>query len=378
MSAIATWLRKHWVEVGWAAFAAVNLLAMFSMQTAQTVPFHFVWVSLTLVYGFRIWRMDTTLLVCVAVCGLTTAAFAGPIAAGWIHVDELTEVPLMAAMFLAMVWHAQRRAAAMEEVRRLAESERRLREREHDFVRDASHELRTPITVARGYAELVRSAHGSSETGDDAGLILGELEKLTRISERLLTLARAEQPDFLRRAPLDLEDLITRTARRWTAAADRHWQVQVGVDGELVADAERLEAALDALIENAVAATAVGDRILLRARFDAENDEAVIEVVDDGVGIRPEHLVRVFDRFWRVDKDRGRERGGTGLGLAIVRAIVEAHGGSVDVSSSLGRGSIFTCRLPCAGCQQPAGEFAPPADGSRTAVVPAPAVGGLE
>src|SRR6266542_2880900 len=315
MSAIATWLRKHWVEVGWAAFAAVNLLAMFSMRTAQTVPFHFVWVSLTLVYGFRIWRMDTTLLVCVAVCGLTTAAFAGPIAAGWIHVDELTEVPLMAAMFLAMVWHAQRRAAAMEEVRRLAESERRLRERE---------------------------------------------------------------PDFLRRAPLDLEDLITRTARRWSAAADRHWQVQVGVDGELVADAERLEAALDALIENAVAATAVGDRILLRARFDAENDEAVIEVVDDGVGIRPEHLVRVFDRFWRVDKDRGRERGGTGLGLAIVRAIVEAHGGSVDVSSSLGRGSIFTCRLPCAGCQQPAGEFAPPADGSRTAVVPAPAVGGLE
>src|SRR6266540_2930724 len=289
MSAIATWLRKHWVEVGWAAFAAVNLLAMFSMQTAQTIPFHFVWVSLTLVYGFRIWRMDTTLLVCVAVCGLTTTAFAGPIAAGWIHVDELTEVPLMAAMFLAMVWHAQRRAAAMEEVRRLAESERRLREREHDFVRDASHELRTPITVARGYAELVRSAHDSSETGDDAGLILGELEKLTRISERLLTLARAEQPDFLRRAPLDLEDLITRTARRWTAAADRHWQVQVGVDGELVADA-----------------------------------------------------------------------------------------GSVDVSSSLGRGSIFTCRLPCAGCQQPAGEFAPPADGSRTAVVPAPAVGGLE
>jgi len=378
MSAIATWLRKHWVEVGWAAFAAVNLLAMFSMQTAQTVPFHFVWVSLTLVYGFRIWRMDTTLLVCVAVCGLTTAAFAGPIAAGWIHVDELTEVPLMAAMFLAMVWHAQRRAAAMEEVRRLAESERRLREREHDFVRDASHELRTPITVARGYAELIRSAHGFSETGDDAGLILGELEKLTRISERLLTLARAEQPDFLRRAPLDLEDLITRTARRWTAAADRHWQVQVGVDGELVADAERLEAALDALIENAVAATAVGGRILLRARLDAENDEAVIEVVDDGVGIRPEHLERVFDRFWRVDKDRGRERGGTGLGLAIVRAIVEAHGGSVDVSSSLGRGSIFTCRLPCVGCQQPAGEFAPPADGSRTAVVPAPAVGGLE
>jgi signal transduction histidine kinase len=376
MSAIASWLRRYSVELAWGAFAAVNLFVMARIWTAQTVPFHFVWVSLTLVYGFRIWRMDATLLVCVAVCALTAAAFAGPIAAGWIHPDELTEVPLMASMFLAMVWHAQRRAAAMEEVRRLAESERRLREREHDFVRDASHELRTPITVARGYAELIRAAHESSEAGDDAGQILGELEKLTRISERLLTLARAEQSDFLRRAPLDLEDLITRTARRWTAAADRRWQVEVGVDGELLADAERLEAALDALIENAVAATAAGGRILLRAGVREDRD-AVIEVVDDGIGIRPEHLDRVYDRFWRVDKDRGRERGGTGLGLAIVKAIVEAHGGSVAVASELGRGSTFSFRLPCLGCH-PAEELAHATADTSTAALREPAVGGLD
>ncbi|HEX6674293.1 MAG TPA: ATP-binding protein [Actinomycetes bacterium] len=368
-------MRRHWVELGWGAFAAVNLVAMFRIGTAQTVPFHFVWVSLTLVYGFRIWRMDTTLLVCAAVCALTAGAFAGPIAAGWIHPDELTEVPLMAAMFLAMVWHAQRRAAAMDEVRRLAESERRLRERERDFVRDASHELRTPITVARGYAELIRAAHEASEAGDDAGQILGELEKLTRISERLLTLARAEQADFLRRAPLDLETLITRTARRWTVAAERRWQVEVGEDGELLADAERLEAALDALIENAVAATAEGGRILLRAGV-REDGDAVVEVVDDGIGIRPEHLDRVFDRFWRVDKDRGRERGGSGLGLAIVRAIVEAHGGSVGVASELGYGSTFSLRLPCC---LPADALAPVnGNGSHAAALPQAAVGGLE
>jgi two-component system, OmpR family, sensor kinase len=375
MSAIASWLRRHWVELGWGAFAAVNLIVMARVWTAQTVPFHFVWVSLTLVYGFRIWRMDTTLLVCTAVCALTAGAFAGPIAAGWIHPDELTEVPLMAAMFLAMVWHAQRRAAAMEEVRRLAESERRLRERERDFVRDASHELRTPITVARGYAELIRAAHEASEAGDDAEQILGELEKLTRISERLLTLARAEQADFLRRAPLDLEDLITRTARRWTVAAERRWQVEVGEDGELLADAERLEAALDALIENAVAATAEGGRILLRAGV-REDGHAVVEVVDDGIGIRPEHLDRVFDRFWRVDKDRGRERGGSGLGLAIVRAIVEAHGGSVGVASELGFGSTFSLRLPCC---LPTDALAPMnGNGSHAAALPQAAVGGRE
>ena len=211
---IASWLRNRWVEVTWGVFAAVNLVVMFRIGLAQTVPFHFVWVSLTLVYGFRIWRLETTVLVCGVVCGLTSLAFVGPIAAGWLNADELTEVPLMAAMFLAMVWHARRRAAAMEEVRRLADSERRLRERERDFVRDASHELRTPITVARGYAELIREANGVSETGEDAEMILAELKKLTRISERMLTLARAEQADFLRLAPLDLEDLVSGTLKR--------------------------------------------------------------------------------------------------------------------------------------------------------------------
>jgi signal transduction histidine kinase len=344
MSDIASWLRSRSVELGWGAFAAVNLAVMFRIGLAQTVPFHFVWVSLTLVYGFRIWRPGTTMLVCAVVCVVTSLAFLRPIAAGWINADEVTEVPLMAAMFLAMVWHARRRVAALDEVRRLADSERPLRERERDFVRDASHELRTPITVARGYAELIRDAHAVSETGEDAEMILAELKKLTRISERVLTLARAEQEDFLRRAPLDLEDLVSRTLKRWMIAAPRRWQVEVDADGEVLADGERLEAALDALIENAVAATGPGDRILLRARRG--DGDAVVDVVDDGVGIQHEHLGHLFDRFWRAERDRARNPGGTGLGLAIVKAIVEAHGGSVSAASRPGKGTRFTIRVP--------------------------------
>src|SRR5262245_12442935 len=267
MSAIASWFRNRSVELAWGGFAAVNLAVMFQLGLGQTVPFHFVWVSLTLVYGFRTWRLGTTMLVCAVVCAVTSLAFLRPIMAGWLNADEMTEVPLMAAMFLAMVWHARRRVAALEEVRRLADSERRLRERERDFVRDASHELRTPITVARGYAELIRDANAVSETGDDAEMILAELKKLTRISERMLTLARAEQADFLRRGRLDLEELVSRTIKRWMIAAPRRWQVEMDADGEVLADGERLEAALDALIENAVAATGDGDRILLRARL---------------------------------------------------------------------------------------------------------------
>jgi signal transduction histidine kinase len=344
MSAIASLLRKRWLELAWGAFAAVNLLVMFRVGTAQTVPFHFVWVSLTLVYGFRTWAPQPTLVVCVAVCALTSLAFMGPIMAGLVNSEEVTEVPLMAAMFIAMVWHARRRAAAMEDVRRLADSEHRLRERERDFLRDASHSLRTPITVARGYAELIRGAHAASQTGEDAAVVLGELQKLTRVSERLLTLARAERPDFLRRTEVDVEDLVTRAARRWSVAAPRRWQVEADGDGLLLADAEQLEAALDALIENAIGATDEGGRILIRAR--ADQGDAVIEVTDDGTGIRMEHLTRVFDRFWRVDSARARHNGGTGLGLAIVKAIVEAHDGTVAVTSEHGARTTFTIRLP--------------------------------
>jgi hypothetical protein len=83
MSDIASWLRSRWVELAWGAFALVNLVAMFRLGLAQTVPFHFVWVSLTLVYGFRIWRLETTVLVCAVVCAVTAVAFLRPIAAGW-------------------------------------------------------------------------------------------------------------------------------------------------------------------------------------------------------------------------------------------------------------------------------------------------------
>ena len=126
-------------------------------------------------------------------------------------------------------------------------------------------------------------------------------------------------------------------------AAPRRWQVEVDADGEVPADGGRLEAALDALVENAVAATTDGGRILLRAH--RVGDDAILEVVDDGVGIEPEHLGHLFDRFWRAERDRARNPCGTGLGLAIVKAIVDAHGGSVSVDSKPGAGTTFTIRI---------------------------------
>ncbi|MFL5929169.1 MAG: sensor histidine kinase [Gaiellaceae bacterium] len=332
MSVTASTLRKYWVEIGWAAFAAINFVAMPLAGEWETIPFHFVWVSLTLVYGFRVWRPWPTAGALSAVMLISGGALVGMAARGQVSTAELTEVPLMSAMFVAMVWHARRRQAATEDLHRATE-------RERDFVRDASHELRTPITIARGHTELIRAASGDAQTVADADIVLDELSRLERVAERLLLLAAVEHPNFLRRSLVDVDALLAETERRWRASADRDWQISAGAGGLVPADAERLSYALDALIENAVKFTSDGGTIGIRARHEGE--EAVIEVRDDGPGIPAELHDRVFERFAR---DNGRR--GTGLGLPIVKAIAEAHGGAITVDSTFGAGACLRLVLP--------------------------------
>src|SRR3954453_23244635 len=118
MSAIASLTSNRRPEIGLAVFAAANFAALFWLLDYQTVPFHFVWVSLTVLYGFRVWTMRTTLLVLAAVCVASGVTLGTAAANGYTGVDELTEIPLMSAMFVAMVWHARRRQTALEEARR--------------------------------------------------------------------------------------------------------------------------------------------------------------------------------------------------------------------------------------------------------------------
>src|SRR3954451_13192472 len=224
MSATASTLRKRWVELSWCGFAAVNFAAMPFGGEWETVPFHFVWVSLTIVYGFRVWRPWPTagaLTVVMLVSGLELAWMEGR---GQVAAAELTEVPLMGSMFVAMVWHARRRQGALEELRRATE-------RERDFVRDASHELRTPITIARGHAELIRAAATDEQTAADAEIVVEELDRLDRAAERLLLLAAVEHPSFLHRSLIDVDALVVETERRWRANAPRNWQVQTAAGG---------------------------------------------------------------------------------------------------------------------------------------------------
>jgi signal transduction histidine kinase len=335
--------RERWIDVAWVLFSLANLAAMLIIPSWETVPFHFIWVSLTVLYGFRVWRTRPTLTV-LAVVMLTTGAFIGiDYSRGAQPFDEITEVPLMAAMFVAMVWHARRRLSAMEEVERVSMENLRLLERERRFVQDASHELRTPITVALGHTELIQRRATDPTIVEDVDVIADELARLRRLVDGLLLLAGTEDPQQLHLVPVDVAEIVVDAFRRW-AATPRRWVLGAAEEAIVLADRDRLAVAFDALIENAVQHTREQDTIEVAVR--PRGGTAVVSFRDTGTGIPDEDLDRIFDRFARADPGRSRHTGGFGLGLSIVRAIVEAHLGTVHVMSRVDVGTTFEIALP--------------------------------
>jgi len=177
----------------------------------------------------------------------------------------------------------------------------------------------------------------------EVGVALDELGRMERILDRLLLLARADQPDFLRLEEVELDRFLEDVFVRWSEVAPRAWRLGSLAPGILRADPEQLRIALDALLENAVKYTEPGDRIELSSR--ATGTKVAIEVSDDGAGVPDEAHARIFERFARADAARTRAAGGVGLGLAIVDTIVKAHGGRSSVARKE-HGSVFSILLP--------------------------------
>jgi signal transduction histidine kinase len=328
------------VEVTWGVFCLANLTVMALTPSWETIPFHFIWTSLSILYGFRVWRPGTTLAVLVAI-GLSTGTLILLDAEnGYQAWGELFEVPLMSAMFLAMVWHARRRQAAMDMVASQARERAILLERQERFLHDVSHELRTPLTIARGHIEAL--ARASEPMPPEAAVALDELDRLGRLVEQLLVLAKAGNPARVT-TTVDVDDLLEEVAMRWAEVAPRAWRVGDLPGAELDADPDSLRIALDALIENAVEHTGPNDQIELRGRLDAST--VVIEVADTGSGISDGTLEGIFERFARAEPAGSRTNRGLGLGLAIVDAIMKSHGGSCTAGSGPGV-TTFALRFP--------------------------------
>lgn len=214
---------------------------------------------------------------------------------------------------------------------------------QRQMLDDAGHELRTPITIVRGHLELVDAAD-PEDVRRTRDLAIDELDRMQRLVDELMVLAKARRPDFVRPVPTDAAGLLLAVFDKVTPLGPRRWTLDDAPDGLVPLDPQRITQALLQLAANAVRFSAPGAVIALGGR--AEGDELRLWVRDEGVGIHPADQATVFERFGRGALRPAGPDPGAGLGLAIVAAIAEAHHGRVELDSAPGRGSTFTLVLP--------------------------------
>jgi two-component system OmpR family sensor kinase len=290
-----------WLDLAWVALWLCGLTGIMAFERWEGVPFRLIWIT-------------TALLVAIAVIS-------------W-----------------ALMWHGRRLLAADAECVRISTENQRLLAIQRRFLQDASHQLRTPITIALGHSELLARSLADNQDKRDINVIVGELNRLRTLSDRLLLIAASENPDFLRPEPVALDQLTMEVIRGWRPAADRRWVLGQLDAATVSADRERLRLAVDALLENATQHTAAGDMIRLSVVRSSEPPFARMIIEDSGEGIPAGELSSIFERFATGPGTAGRR--GTGLGLALVRAVAHGHGGEVRVHSVEGAGSRFELVLP--------------------------------
>lgn len=353
---------SRWPEAIWAAFAAGNVAWMITMPRWSLLPWHFTWMSLLLLYGFgfRTWTKALLWWLLIPVMAAITLLFVDPAIRDLRSYDEIVEVPFMAALFAAMVLHSGKRAAALSARDQVSRRNLELLQRQRVFIQNASHQLRTPITVALAHAELLRGGEADPAAAD-AAIVVDELTRLRGLVSQLLQLATAEQGDALRLAavPTLLATLLNDAIRRWKPT-QRQWLIGWSDEATVLADRERLVLALDAIIENAVDFTGEDDTIQLSVHRTGQ--QATIVVADSGPGIPDSRLASVFERF-SGPAHPGSAFGNFGLGLSIVRAVAEAHGGHVRAERSPLGGAAISLSLPV---HEPAAPASPAMNASAT------------
>ena len=220
-----------------------------------------------------------------------------------------------------------------------------------DFVANVSHELRTPLSIFRGNLEALLEDEnlGHDETRHIYSTMKRHSDRLNRLVEELLTLARLEAKETsLEFVPMDADTFLHRVARDWSKRlSKKNLRLEVQTENNLPpfrADEFRLEQVMQNLLDNAVNYSPDGGKITVRAT--KHDEQIVLSVADEGVGISSEDLPRIFERFYRADKARSRELGSTGLGLSIVKHIAQLHGGDVRAESELGKGTTIRVALP--------------------------------
>jgi len=219
-----------------------------------------------------------------------------------------------------------------------------------DFVANVSHELRTPLASIKALAETIaeEASMERDEINHHLRRIIDEVDRLTALSNDLLTLSEAESKPS-RKVQVNLSQVAREIGEQYRPQAERKglsYTLHIQDNVVVPLDRDQIVQVLANLLSNAIRYTRSG---AVSVTLSSRDGTAILQVKDTGIGISREDLPRIFERFYRVDKARSRETGGTGLGLSIVRHIVNAHGGEVSVESAIGSGSTFTVRLPIEG-----------------------------
>jgi two-component system phosphate regulon sensor histidine kinase PhoR len=242
----------------------------------------------------------------------------------------------------AVAYGEDQRLVLSRDVTQFRQMERMRRE----FVANVSHEMRTPLTVISGFLETLRDETDAAAAQRYIAMMAEQSKRMERLVEDLLTLSALESsPPPPMEGPIDMAALAERLGADARALSGGRHHVEVAAEHglELVGSEKEIASALGNLVSNAVRDTPSGGAV--RLRWQATRDGAEFQVEDSGIGIAPEHIPRLTERFYRVDRGRSRETGGTGLGLAIVKHALGRHGAALDVTSTPGEGSRFTARF---------------------------------
>ncbi len=317
---------------------ALNVAALALVTGWETAPIHVLLIVAVSAYAIHPPRKIPPRDAVGFGLALTLATIGNELLEGVEPINDVYEAWLIVFLLVGLGWLAIRRAQTATALEELAAEREKLLRRQERLMYDLSHELRTPATIARGHLELLRRSGGPEAQA--AHIALDELARIDRIVERLVLLARAERGSLVEIGEIDVLPFLEDVVLRWSETAERSWRLGEVPGGGLRADPDALRIAVDALLENAVKYTEVGDSIEVGAR--ADGDSLVIEVADSGPGVPLDAAESIFQRSSR---SREGARPGLGIGLAIVDAIATAHEGSVTLEPSAS-GSRFALRLP--------------------------------
>lgn len=329
--------------VPWLLFAGLCVWSMVVYPGQETIPLHLGWFALGIAYGLDAWPLAWAWGAVVGYAAVTGSVLVHRAAAGVIPGQETAEIPLMAALVILMMWHVKRRQSALAVLGRVRRREQQRAERREHMARLVSHEIRTTLTIAGGFLDLVLARPDVDDARADLEVARDELGRLNRASDRLIRMMRMQESRP--RTLVDVDALLAQTLERWAAVTPRDWVLDAD-GGIFECEPHRLRACFDTLIENSLRYTSVSGTVRLFA-FRTP-DHLCLGVADSGPGF-PRSRLSALNRASLALSDlerQGRHHSESGLGLGIVQEVVRERGGRVAAGRSAEGGALVVIVLP--------------------------------